>query len=78
MLAKKIMICIFWYPYDIPIIDATERGNAINARSFIEHILKQIVRSPQYKRAKDVNHDFIIHKDNATSSYCKCGHDIFV
>ena len=61
------MVCIFWNPYDILIINTTERGNAINASSFIEFILKPILKSPQYRNAKSQKQSFTLHMDNATA-----------
>ena len=71
MLDKKIMICIFWNPNDILILDATNRGEAICAQSFKEHILIPMTNTAQFLQSQMDHKQFTIHMDNAPAHRAK-------
>ena len=65
MNSKKIMICIFWNPHGIIVIDGAERGTAINSEMFIDNILTPIANSEQFEKAKRWHRTFTLHMDNS-------------
>ena len=65
MNAQKIMICIFWNPHGIIVIDGAERGTSINSTFFIDNILTPIINSEQFQKAKRWHRSFTLHIDNS-------------
>ena len=64
-MTQKIMICVFWYPNGILVIDGMERGMAINSDAFINNILIPITESKDFDKAKNQKQSFTLHMDNS-------------
>ena len=65
IMTKKIMICIFWNPNGIIVIDGMERGMSMNSEAFIDKILIPITESHEFAVAKKQKKTITLHMDNS-------------
>lgn len=66
------MIIIFWNVDGIQVLDCVDPSLRINSEYFVQNILKELIKSDSFIKAKNQKQKFVLHMDNAPVHRSKC------